>query len=160
LCSFRKPPGRIDEGAKEEYRLSGPLSHRRNQKKPIHHAAVMRAISKIKPMTTHLPGSPFMADVLREMLETRFGVKSQNRKIVNAISLREDGRPMLQRLGNVFYWTASGAAVLIAALGVWAPTTFPDYPNGGDLILFTGGGFVIAGLVWLAGLAARYILAG
>jgi hypothetical protein len=67
---------------------------------------------------------------------------------------------MLQRLGNVIYWTASGAAVLIAALGIWAPTTFPDYPTADNLILFTGGGFVIAGLIWLAGKAARYVLAG
>jgi hypothetical protein len=68
---------------------------------------------------------------------------------------------MLQRLGNVIYWTASGIAVLTAALGVWVPTTFPNDPEFvDDLIVFTGGGFVIAGLTWLAGWAARYVLAG
>jgi hypothetical protein len=53
---------------------------------------------------------------------------------------------MAQRLGNVIYWMASGVALLVGCYVVFR----------GEIV----GGFVIAGLAWLAGKAARYVLAG
>ena len=58
---------------------------------------------------------------------------------------------MLQRLGNVIYWTASGIAVLSVLIGVSPPHSDWVIP-----IVFC----VIGGLIWLAGRAARYVLAG
>jgi len=55
---------------------------------------------------------------------------------------------MLQRLGNVICWTASGLALLVVFLGVFIIR--------GELAVF----LVLAGLIWLSGRAARYVLAG
>jgi hypothetical protein len=52
---------------------------------------------------------------------------------------------MLQRLGNVIYWTASGVALLVVFFGFIR----------GELAV----GLVVAALIWLAGRAVRYILA-
>ena len=54
-------------------------------------------------------------------------------------------------LGDVVYWTASIVALLLAFFGfisIWrySPDSFSTYS-------------VIAGLIWLAGKAARYLLA-
>ena len=65
---------------------------------------------------------------------------------------------MLQRLGDVIYWTASGAAVLVFFVGVLTALTQPGSPR--DWIVVIVAYSVPAVLIWLAGLAARYILAG
>ena len=65
---------------------------------------------------------------------------------------------MAQRLGNVIYWTASGAAVLVFFVGVLTALTQPGSPR--DWIVVIVAYSVPAVLIWLAGLAARYILAG
>jgi hypothetical protein len=73
---------------------------------------------------------------------------------------------MLQRLGNVIYWTASGAAVLTASVGVYvawmtaAENAERHLGRPYEPIGFMVVGFAIAGLIWLAGKAARYVLAG
>jgi hypothetical protein len=73
---------------------------------------------------------------------------------------------MLQRLGNVIYWTASGVAMLTASVGVlmglgMALENAERHLNRpGDTVAVVVAGFVIAGLLWLAGKAARYVLAG
>ena len=71
---------------------------------------------------------------------------------------------MLQRLGNVIYWTASGTAVLSVLLGVLMAVDLTQaYSSSSDWIdwvvpiVFCS---VIGGLIWLAGKATRYVLAG
>ena len=64
---------------------------------------------------------------------------------------------MPQRLGNVIYWTASAVAVLFVLLGVLMAVTYESPKDWIVPIVFCS---VIAGLIWLAGKAARYILAG
>jgi hypothetical protein len=67
---------------------------------------------------------------------------------------------MLQRLGNVIYWAASGAAVLFLLAGVLMVMDTPDphlSSSDWDSIFVDS---VIAGLIWLAGKATRYVLAG
>jgi hypothetical protein len=63
---------------------------------------------------------------------------------------------MLQHLGNVIYWTASSGAVLCFLFFVIFAVTDADPGEG---IGFVVAGAVIAGLIWLAGKAARYVLA-
>ena len=58
---------------------------------------------------------------------------------------------MRQRLGNVIYWTASGLALLVVFLGVFIIR---------GPLLSSAEFLVVAGLTWLAGKAARYVLAG
>jgi hypothetical protein len=61
---------------------------------------------------------------------------------------------MIERLGNVVYWTGSGIAVLFLFL-----TALHLVSKQGDLfltILFA----VVAVVAWLIGWALRYVLAG
>jgi hypothetical protein len=55
---------------------------------------------------------------------------------------------MLQRLGNVIYWMACGLALLVVFLAVFIIR--------GGVAEF----LVAAGLIWFAGKATRYVLAG
>ena len=57
---------------------------------------------------------------------------------------------MLQRLGRVIYWAAS----------IWALLFVLGFLVGfrGELVSFVE--FLVAGLLWLAGEAARHVLAG
>jgi hypothetical protein len=69
---------------------------------------------------------------------------------------------MLQRLGNVIHWTTSGAAVLSVLLGVYTAVDLTQASSSDWIdwvvpIVFCS---VIGGLIWLAGKAARYVLAG
>ena len=63
---------------------------------------------------------------------------------------------MLQRLANVIYWTASSGAVLFFLYGLLVAVN--EVPDGRifAIVFFS----VIGGLIWLAGKAARYVLAG
>jgi hypothetical protein len=64
---------------------------------------------------------------------------------------------MLQRLGNVIYWTTSGAAVLCFFFGVLiAVGAEMLHDQVGAIVAYS----VVGGLIWLAGKAARYVLAG
>jgi hypothetical protein len=70
---------------------------------------------------------------------------------------------MLQRLANVIYWAASGAAVLCFLFGVLVDVdqlTDQYQYSPSDWILPIAICSGIAGLIWLAGKAARYVLAG
>jgi hypothetical protein len=60
---------------------------------------------------------------------------------------------MLQRLGDVIYWTASGLALLVVFYGGFFALIAAHLR---PLV----GGLVVAALIWLAGRAARYVLAG
>ena len=60
---------------------------------------------------------------------------------------------MLQRLGNVICWTASGLALLVVCYGGFFALIAAHLR---PLV----GGLVVAGLIWLAGRATRYVLAG
>ena len=59
---------------------------------------------------------------------------------------------MLQRLGNVVYWTASSVALLVVFFAMF---TFirGEVVSSVELL-------VVAGLIWLAGKVARYVLVG
>ena len=57
---------------------------------------------------------------------------------------------MLQRLGNVVYWTASSVALLVVFFALFI---------GGEVVSSVEL-LVVAGLIWLAGKVARYVLAG
>ena len=59
---------------------------------------------------------------------------------------------MLQRLGNVIYWTASGLALLVFFFGVFLNIR-GEVVSSVELLVF-------AGLIWLAGKVARYVLVG
>jgi hypothetical protein len=66
---------------------------------------------------------------------------------------------MAARLGQVLYWTGCGLAVLVLSIGAWAYFGMCR----GDNCLYPYVAFValpVAGVSWLVGLAARYILAG
>jgi hypothetical protein len=60
---------------------------------------------------------------------------------------------MIDRLANVLYWTACAAAVLLVILGIDAARVREEPTS-----LFVAA--LAAALVWLAGRAARYVLAG
>ncbi len=60
---------------------------------------------------------------------------------------------MIARLGNVLYWAACGAAVLLGALGAFE---FFVHKDSEAIVVFA----VLGLLVWLVGRACRYILAG
>jgi hypothetical protein len=62
---------------------------------------------------------------------------------------------MAARLGLVLYWIASGFALVLACLGVWAYSA--DSKAGSPLLLTALGG---AGLIYLVGLACKFVLAG
>ena len=66
---------------------------------------------------------------------------------------------MLHRLGDVIYWTASGAAVLCVFIGVLIAVTDHLHPSPSDWIAPVVACSVLASLIWLAGKAARYVLA-
>ena len=57
---------------------------------------------------------------------------------------------MLQRLGNVVYWTASSVALLVVFFALFI---------GGEVVSSVEL-LVFAGLIWLAGKVARYVLVG
>lgn len=61
---------------------------------------------------------------------------------------------MLIRLGRVLYWTATALAALVAAFGVLIALT-PDTPTSAALAMI-----MTAGALFLAGIAARYVIAG
>ena len=63
---------------------------------------------------------------------------------------------MLERLGNVLYWVATGVAVIALGFGI-ALAIQPNAYNPTGLVLF---GAAIGLVVWLFGRACRYILAG
>ena len=58
---------------------------------------------------------------------------------------------MLQRLGNVIYWTMIGAAVMFFFNGVLRAASQPI-----DFVAVSA----IAVLIWLTGKTARHVLAG
>jgi hypothetical protein len=60
---------------------------------------------------------------------------------------------MAERLGDVIYWMASGVALLVVCYGVFFAVIAAHL---GPLL----GGLLVAILIWLAGKAARYVLAG
>ena len=64
---------------------------------------------------------------------------------------------MTQRLGNVIYWAASGVAVLFVLLGVLMARSETSPSNGIVAIVAYS---AIGGLIWLAGEAVWYVLAG
>jgi hypothetical protein len=66
---------------------------------------------------------------------------------------------MPQRLGNVIYWTASGVALLVVLFGVLRVVSQPIDFVALSVIDFVALS-VIAGLIWLAGKTARYVLVG
>jgi hypothetical protein len=63
---------------------------------------------------------------------------------------------MIERLGNVLYWTATAAAIFWIGMSTYAEAT-SDYPFEWGTWASVGLGF--GGLVWLAGRAIRYVLA-
>jgi hypothetical protein len=64
---------------------------------------------------------------------------------------------VLARLGNVLYWTAAALSVLIVVVGIPAALNeAPPKARWSVIAVF----FAIAGAVWLAGRACRYVLAG
>ena len=62
---------------------------------------------------------------------------------------------LLERLGNLLYWLATGIAVLWVALGVVAVVVGEE----GENLLWVGF-FALAIISWGAGRALRYLLAG
>jgi hypothetical protein len=62
---------------------------------------------------------------------------------------------MVARLGQVLYWTASGLAVAVACFGFWF--IYLEEGNASPALLIPLG---IAGLIYLLGLACRFVLAG
>jgi hypothetical protein len=66
---------------------------------------------------------------------------------------------MLARLGSVLYWFGCGAALIVLAFGglvAYEERNFAWSSTPATLVVF----LVLAGLVWLAGRACRYVLAG
>lgn len=61
---------------------------------------------------------------------------------------------MSARLGLLLYWVGCAAAAVAAVVGAFVFATTDPRP---DLLIFFA---VIAGLVWVAGRGARYVLAG
>ena len=59
---------------------------------------------------------------------------------------------MLQRLGNVVYWTASSVALLVVLFAMFIFVR-GEVVSSVELLVF-------AGLIWLAGKVARYVLVG
>jgi len=59
---------------------------------------------------------------------------------------------MLQRLGNVVYWTASSVALLVVFFAMFIFIR-GEVVSSVELL-------VVAGLIWLAGKVARYVLVG
>ena len=59
---------------------------------------------------------------------------------------------MLQRLGNVVYWTASSVALLVVLFALFIGIR-GEVVSSVELL-------VVAGLIWLAGKVARYVLVG
>ena len=59
---------------------------------------------------------------------------------------------MLQRLGNVVYWTASSVALLVVFFAMFIFVR-GEVVSSVELL-------VVAGLIWLAGKVARYVLVG
>jgi hypothetical protein len=59
---------------------------------------------------------------------------------------------MLQRLGNVVYWTACGVALLVVFFALFIGIR-GEVVSSVELLVF-------AGLIWLAGKVARYVLVG
>ena len=71
------------------------------------------------------------------------------------LSLGSSEPQMLARLGEVLYWTACGIGALLGMIGVYA--FFNDNrPYSWAPLLIC---WVVAGLVWLVGRGARYVLA-
>jgi hypothetical protein len=62
---------------------------------------------------------------------------------------------MLARLGNVIYWAATGVAILILALLTYAISQW----GNPDLVVVVLG-VIIAGVIWLVGRGAKYVLSG
>jgi len=59
---------------------------------------------------------------------------------------------VLQRLGNVVYWTASSVALLVVFFAMFIFIR-GEVVSSVELL-------VVAGLIWLAGKVARYVLVG
>jgi hypothetical protein len=65
------------------------------------------------------------------------------------------------RLGNVLYWTGCILAGLIGVAGLpLMLTAAPNSPAAENPVLGIGVTLAVAVIVWLAGRAMRYILAG
>ena len=62
---------------------------------------------------------------------------------------------MAARFGRILYWAACGIAAMSAALGAFIAIDGNEQKYFGMTVTF---GF--AAIVWLAGRAARYVLAG
>ncbi len=63
---------------------------------------------------------------------------------------------MIKRLANVVYWVASGVGALIFLAGAFVASREEVYSPIAVLIVFA----VVATLVWLIGVAVRYVLVG
>jgi hypothetical protein len=66
---------------------------------------------------------------------------------------------VIERLGNVLYWTASGIAVLLAVLGA-SGFVIALVNKASDGMVLAPLAIALAILIWLAGRACLYILAG
>ena len=63
---------------------------------------------------------------------------------------------MLGRLGNVIYWTATGIAIIVVALIAYGAVFGTGQADPALQVSVIIG----AGMIWLVGLAVRYVLAG
>jgi hypothetical protein len=63
---------------------------------------------------------------------------------------------MIKRLANVIYWVACCIGVLILLIGVFVASREVVYNPFAVIIIFA----VAATLIWLIGLAIRYVLVG
>ena len=67
---------------------------------------------------------------------------------------------MLERLGQVIYWTCCAVACLVMLVGL----VYAVFAQGSDMTLGFRAfaavlSFVVAGVIWLVGRAALYVLA-
>ena len=63
---------------------------------------------------------------------------------------------MLTRLGNVIYWAGCAAAALILCFAAYIGLVLPDKDRWGLAAAIAA----VAGLAWVIGRAARYVLGG
>ena len=63
---------------------------------------------------------------------------------------------MIKRLANVIYWVACAIGVLIVLAGIFVASQEVVYSSFGVIVVFA----LAAALIWLIGLAVRYVLVG